>query len=110
MKKLLARCSVDGNTDFSFIPYGLSQTTTNETYRRQFVLHNNFLANMVVVPIKGISKEGIQEKAEEKLYKTSELRSIKETHFTKINGKWLLLTSKRDKGQVKREAEKLLKY
>ena len=64
MKRLLARCSEDSNTDFSFIPYGLSQMTTNETYQRQFVLHNNFLANMAMVLIHDISKEGMKEKAE----------------------------------------------
>jgi len=31
IKTLLARCFEDNNTDFSFIPYGLSQMITNET-------------------------------------------------------------------------------
>ena len=56
MKTLLAKNSRDSNTDFSFIPYGLSQMTANETYRRQFSLHNNFLANIAAVSIHGISK------------------------------------------------------
>ena len=43
MKTLLARCSEDGNNDFSFIPYGLSHMTTNETYRWQIVLQKNSL-------------------------------------------------------------------
>ena len=46
MNTLLVRCSEDGSNDFSFIPYGLSQMTTNETYRCQIILQNNFLANM----------------------------------------------------------------
>ena len=103
MKKLLARCSEDSNTDLSFIPYELSQMTTDETYRRQFVLHNNFLANMAMVLIQNISKEGTKEKAEEKLYKIPGLRSIEKTHTTERQRKWLLLTSKRDKEQVKHD-------
>ena len=66
MKALMVRCSEDGSNDFAFIPYGLTQMIANETYRRQIVLHNNFLAAMAVVPIHIISKTMIKEKVEEK--------------------------------------------
>ena len=97
MKTLLVRFSEDSNTDFSFILYELSQMKTNETYRRQFVLHNNFLTNMAVVLIHGISKEGMKEKTEEKLHNIPGIRSIEETYLAKRYGKWLLLTSKRQR-------------
>ena len=95
MKTLLAKCSEDGNTNFSFILYGLSQITTNETYRRQIVLQNNILANMAVVPIHGISKKGMKDKAQEKLIRTPGIRSIEVSHIIGENGKLLLLTSKK---------------
>ena len=56
--------------------------TTNEIYRREIVLQKTFLANMVTVPIHGIFKEGMKEKAEEKLNKIPRIVSIEDTHFT----------------------------
>ena len=63
---------------------------------------------MAVVPIHRISKEGMKDKTQEKLIQIPGIRSIEETYLTEKNGKWLLLTSKRDKEQVKKEAEKIL--
>ena len=97
MKTLMARCSEDGSNDLVFIPYGLTQISTNMTYRRQIVLHNNFLAAMAVVPIHGISKTAMKEKLEGKLQKILELKSIEETHLAERNLKWLIVTSKQIK-------------
>ena len=85
MKTLLARCSEHGSNGFSFIPYGFPQITTNETYRRQIVLYKNYLANIAVVLIHGISKEGMKDEAEHELNKISGIKSIKETYLTERN-------------------------
>ena len=95
-------------SDFSYVPYGLSQTTTNETYQRQIFLNTDFLVYTAVVQIHDISKGGMKEKAEERLNKIPGIKSIEETHFTARNGKWLLLTSKKDKEKLKREVERIL--
>ena len=45
---------------------------------------------------------------EDKLKKIPGIKSIEETHLTERNGKWLLLTTKVNKENVKREVEEIL--
>ena len=47
-------------------------------------------------------------KVEGKLYKMLGLKSIEENHLTERNGKWLILTTKASKDQVKHDVEKIL--
>ena len=48
LKALMTRCSEDSNNEFTYIPYGLLQMTTAETYRRQIIVQNNFIASMAI--------------------------------------------------------------
>ena len=50
----------------------------------------------------------MKHKVEDKLNKIPGIKSIEETHLTERNGKWLLLTTKVNKENVKREVEEIL--
>ena len=44
IQTILVRFSEDHNDNFTFIPYGLLQMTNVETYRRQIIFQNNYIA------------------------------------------------------------------
>ena len=56
LKTLMTRCSEDTNNEFTFIPYRLLQMTNAETYRRQIIFQNNFIASMAIILIYGVTK------------------------------------------------------
>ena len=55
LKILLVRYSDDHNNNFVFIPYGLLQMMNSETYRRQIIFQNNFIASIAIIPIYGVT-------------------------------------------------------
>ena len=109
LKTLMARCSEDTNNDFTFIPYGLLQMTNAETYRRQIIFQNNFIASMAIIPIYGVTKAAMRDKVQEKLRQVAGISGIEETHLTMDKGKWLVVTNKACKNQVKKEVDRILR-
>ena len=67
LKMSMERCPEDNNNNFTFIHYGLMQVTNAETYRRQIIFQNNFIASMAIIPIYGVTKTAMTEKVEEKI-------------------------------------------
>ena len=67
LKTLMARFLEDPNNEFTFIPYGFLQMTNAETYRRQIIVQNNFIASMAIMPIYGVTKIAMIDKVHEKL-------------------------------------------
>ena len=63
----MGRFSEDTKNESTFIPYGLLQMTNVETYRRQIIFQNNFIASMAIIPIYGVPKIAMTEKLQEKL-------------------------------------------
>ena len=51
----------------------------------------------------------MKEKVEEKLLKVAGISRLEETHMTEQKRKWLVVTNKACKPQVKREVERILK-
>ena len=51
----------------------------------------------------------MREKVEEKLLKVAGISRLEETHMTEQKGKWLVVTNKACKSQVKREVERIIK-
>ena len=80
MKTLLEICSEHESNDFAFIPHGLHQMTTNAAFRRQILLHNNFLTTIAVVAIHEIPKKVMKEKVAIKLLKILGIKFLEETH------------------------------
>ena len=109
LKTLMARCSEDPNNEFTFIPYGLLQMTNTETYRRQIIFQNNFIASMAIIPIYGVTKLAMNDKVYDKLRQVAGISGIEETHLTLDKGKWLVVTNKACKTQVKKEVDRLLR-
>ena len=54
--------------------------TTNTAFRRQILLHNNFLAAIAVVAIHEIPKKAMKEKVAKKLRKILGIKFLEETH------------------------------
>ena len=67
LKTLMARFLEDPNNEFTSIPYGFFHMTNAETYRRQIIVQNNFIASMAIVPIYGVTKIAMTDKVHEKL-------------------------------------------
>jgi len=64
---------------------------------------------MAIIPIHGVTKSATREKVEEKLLKVAGISRLEEIHMTELKGKWLVVTSKECKAQVKRGVERILK-
>ena len=58
---------------------------------------------MAIIPIHGVTKIVMKEKVEEKLLKVAGISRLEETHMTEQKRKWLVVTNKACKPQVKRE-------
>ena len=54
-------------------------------------------------------KNAMREKVEEKLLKVARISRLEKTNMTEQKGKWLVVTNKACKAQVKREVERILK-
>ena len=64
---------------------------------------------MAIIPIHGVTKNLMRDKVEEKLLKVVGISKLEKTHMTELKGKWLVVTNKECKSQVKREVERMLK-
>ena len=64
---------------------------------------------MTIIPSHGVTKSAMRKKVEEKLLKVAGISRLEETHMTELKDKWLVVTNKECKTQVKREAERILK-
>ena len=109
LKTLMTRCSEDTNNEFTLILYGLLQMTNAETYRRQIIFQNNFIALMAIIPIYGVTKIAMTDKVQEKLRQVAGISGIEETHLTLDKGKCLVVTNKACKTQVKKEVDCILR-
>ena len=76
LKVLLAKCSEDPEKKFAFVPFNLTQMTSNSIYRRQIIIHNNFITPTVVIPEHGITKKAMKKRLYNKLIKLSEVYGI----------------------------------
>ena len=76
--------------------------TNAETYRRQIIFQNNFIASMAIIPIYGVTKIAMTDKVQEKLRQVVGISDIEETHLTLDKGKWLVVINKSCKNQVKK--------
>lgn len=63
---------------------------------------------MTTIPIYDRTKTAIIDKVEELLLQIIGVSSIEETHLYKNKGKWLVITSKDCKYQVKTEVDRIL--
>ena len=61
--------------------------TNAETYRRQIIFQNNFIASMAIIPIYGVTKIAITDKVQDKLRQVAGISGIEETHLTLDKGK-----------------------
>ena len=109
LKTLLARCSEDHINNFAFILYGLLQMTNVETYRRNNIFQNNYIALMVIIPIYGVTKTAMTDKVEEKLLQVAGISGVEDTHLYLDKGKWIVITNKTYKTQVKKEVDRILR-
>ena len=84
--------------------------TNAETYRRQIIFQNNFIASMAIIPIYGVTKKkAMIDKVQEKLRRVAGISGIDETHLTLDKGKWLVVINKACKNQVKKEVDRILR-
>ena len=105
----MSRYLEDTKNEFIFIPYGLLQMTNTETYRRQIIFQNNFIASIAIISILWRDKNSNDKKVQKKLRQVAGISGIEETHLTLDKGKWLVATNKSCKTQVKKEVDRILR-
>ena len=103
LKKLLTIYSEDHNNNLTFIPDGLLEMTRAEIYRRQIIFQNNFIVSMAIIPNYGATKTVTTDKVEEQLLQLARISGVKETHLSLNKGRWLVVTNKVCKTQVKKK-------
>ena len=109
LKTLMSRYLEDTKNEFTFIPYGLLQMTNTETYRRQIIFQNNFIASIAIISILWRDKNSNDKKVQKKHRQVAGISGIEETHLTLDKGKWLVATNKSCKTQVKKEVDRILR-
>ena len=65
---------------------------------------------MAIIPNDGVTTTTMRKKVEDKLLKVVGISRIEETYMTTIKGKWLVVTHKLCKPQLKREVERILHW
>ena len=64
---------------------------------------------MAIIPIYGVTKTAMIDKVQDKLRQVAGISGIEETHLTIDKGKWLVVTNKACKNQVKKEVDRILR-
>ena len=64
---------------------------------------------MAIILIYGVTKIAMIEKVHEKLRQVAGISGVEETHLTRDKGKWLVVTNKVCKNQVKKKVDRILR-
>ena len=81
------------------------QMTSEKTYTRHTVFKNNFIASMSIIPIYRVTKATRTYKVQDNFLQVADISTVKDTHLSLDKGKWLVVTSKSCKDQVKKEVD-----
>ena len=64
---------------------------------------------MDIIPIHSVTKSTMREKVKEKLLKVPGISRLEETQMTELKIKWIVVTNKECKAQIKREVDRIIK-
>ena len=113
LKVLLTRASVldknpPSDSTIHFIPYGLINISDSNTVKDQIIQQNQIIHNATIIPIHNIDEDTRYFGLKYKLENIPSITNIEKTYLSSTSGKWLVITTKKQKEQARHEIDNLI--